>query len=110
MARAGVIYEEVKREADEMLEHGISPTIERLRQALGGGSFSTLSRHLRAWREDRRKTAEARPTAPPDPVAVAVQQVWHQMYQAAEVRVQEVRAAAEQLAAQVRAECAGVVA
>src|SRR5437660_1131608 len=50
MARAGVLYEEVKREADEMLERGISPTMERLRQALGGGSFSTLSRHLRAWR------------------------------------------------------------
>ena len=48
MARPGILYVEVKQAAEDLSAKGITPTIERLRQRLGAGSFSTISKHLRS--------------------------------------------------------------
>lgn len=42
---------------DKLDKEGVKPTLEAVRQAAGGGSYSTISTALRIWRE-RRKQAE----------------------------------------------------
>ena len=47
-----VTKEMVFKTANQILERGIKPTVEGVRRELGDtGSYSTLTRHLREWRE-----------------------------------------------------------
>ena len=51
MARAGITYDQVAHRADAMAAEGRDPTIQGLREALGGtGSPNTIHKHLTAWR------------------------------------------------------------
>lgn len=38
---------------DSMQKNGIKPTLERVREALGGGSFSTINPILKEWKEQQ---------------------------------------------------------
>jgi Plasmid replication region DNA-binding N-term len=48
--RAKVLHERVRAAANAMLAQGISPTVARLRAALGGGSPNDLAPALKTWR------------------------------------------------------------
>jgi hypothetical protein len=39
---------------NQLAEQGTKPTLVRVRNELGGGSFSTINPFLRQWKEDRR--------------------------------------------------------
>ena len=52
MAR-GIDYETVKHTAVKLLSQGISPSVQKLREALGTGSNTTLAAHLNRWREEQ---------------------------------------------------------
>lgn len=39
---------------NQLAEQGTKPTLVRVRNELGGGSFSTINPFLREWKEDRR--------------------------------------------------------
>lgn len=82
MARIGVSYEEVATAADDLLKEGCNPTIEGVRHQIGAGSFTTLSKHLNAWRSKRLMAVikeEPHKITPPDEVSHAVQGVWQQL-------------------------------
>ena len=49
MARSGVQYEDVQRAIHTLLSRGDAPSVQRIREVLGTGSFTTLSEHLRQW-------------------------------------------------------------
>ena len=48
--------EQIHTVADQIAETGEKPTLARVRKALGGGSFSTISEAMQSWRE--RQAAE----------------------------------------------------
>ena len=51
--RIGVTYDEVAAIADQIVAGGAEPTIRNVRDRLGRGSYSTIHRHLTAWRDAR---------------------------------------------------------
>lgn len=55
MARLGVQYEEVVEAVNAIQQQGENPTIARIRDYLGTGSFTTLSQHLRQFRQEQRQ-------------------------------------------------------
>jgi chromosome segregation ATPase len=56
-----VRYEEVQQAIDELLARGESPSVQKVREVLGTGSFTTISDHLRAWRGRRLEHLELPP-------------------------------------------------
>lgn len=102
MGRLGLTYQDVAEAADKLLLQHESPTMESVRQYLGGtGSFTTLSKHLNTWRSKRlMATVKEDPNRiiPPDQVSQAVQGVWEQLTNQAN---QEVVALKQETQAQI---------
>ncbi len=65
MPKAGVLYEEVASVADGLSAGGIIPTNHNVREKLGGGSDSTIHRHLQRWRASHQKQKEVIAELPP---------------------------------------------
>jgi chromosome segregation ATPase len=63
--RIGVTYDEVAAIADQIVAGGAEPTIRNVRDRLGRGSYSTIHRHLTAWRDARPPASSAIPQLPP---------------------------------------------
>lgn len=107
MAREAVATAaEVWRVAEEIAQAGGVPTVQAVRDRLGGGSFSTLSPLLKQWKEER-EAAKAPPAVEiPAEVAEVMREatarIWasaeavaRQRIQAAEMSASERVAAAE---------------
>jgi colicin import membrane protein len=62
--RPGITFEQVAAAADSMLGQGVTPTIQNVRDTIGG-SPNTVHRHLTAWREALPKQAAEAPALPP---------------------------------------------
>jgi colicin import membrane protein len=62
--RPGITYEQVAAAADSMLGQEITPTIQNIRDAIGG-SPNTVHRHLSTWREALPKQTAEAPALPP---------------------------------------------
>lgn len=80
MARSGITYEEVVSAAESLLIQGENPTAEKIRIVLGNtGSFTTLSKHINKWRDERLPalvSGKLQALLPTDPINQAVQSVW----------------------------------
>lgn len=77
MSRPGVTYTDVARAANEILEEGELPTIERVRIKLATGSYSTLSVLLKEWKTKYALQQQyALNQQLPDELVTAVQKVW----------------------------------
>jgi chromosome segregation ATPase len=100
MSRLGVSFADVATAADELVQAGEQPTIEKIRYQLGSrGSFSTISRFLKDWR-DGRLVQKPTSVTPPDQVQAAVSAVWEKLHQETEARIEAVKAeASEQVVA-----------
>jgi chromosome segregation ATPase len=61
MARAGVLYSHVAQAATKLVEDGRNPTVDTVREALGGtGSKSTIAPFLKRWKAEHQEAiAEA---------------------------------------------------
>lgn len=53
---------------DDLNEKGQKPTLDRVRQALGGGSFTTIQPLLREWKDKRSEEPTSTPAAVPDDI------------------------------------------
>ncbi|MBF0299479.1 MAG: DNA-binding protein [Oligoflexia bacterium] len=53
MANTGINENQVFNAADELIEKGVNPTIEALREKIGTGSFATISKYLSQWKVAR---------------------------------------------------------
>lgn len=79
MARTGITYQDVKNAIDDMLAQGLNPTIAGLRERLGTGSFSTISEHLKLWRQEQQhRPALTTNTPAPDTLSGLMQSLWLQ--------------------------------
>lgn len=81
MARSGVQYEDVQRAIDDLLARGESPSVQKVREVLGTGSFTTISDHLREWRTRRE---ENRDVPPPRGMPAALQELAEGLWQKAQ--------------------------
>lgn len=97
MARTGITYQDVKTAIDEIMAEGLNPTIAGLRERLGTGSFSTISEHLKHWRQEQHEkpTATAR-TPAPDALSGLMQNLWVQAKDEANKELAEYKAKIEQ--------------
>ncbi|WP_165789450.1 DNA-binding protein [Billgrantia endophytica] len=84
MARSGVQYEDVKRAIDVLRTKGETPSVQKIREVLGTGSFTTISDHLREWRAHRETTRDAPLNQGiPEPVQRLVGGLWEKAQEAA---------------------------
>lgn len=98
MTRLGIRSEEVESAAEKILADGQSPTIEKIRLALGTGSNSTIAKYLHEWRSKRLMTSaqeSSRANNPPDPVHAAVNRVWEQIREETNTEIKAFREKAE---------------
>jgi len=104
MSRLGITFEQVELAAEKILAQGENPTIEKIRNLLGGtGSNTTLSKHLNEWRSQRLMATRddlPAPHIPPDTVHAAVNRVWKEIHEEASLQVQHTR---EQARAEIEA-------
>lgn len=87
MARPGVTYTEVATAADRLVSEGQSPTIDRIREAVGGGSKSTLAPLLKRWRATQEGDGEGRAVGLPTALVEAVKALYEQVEQGADHRI-----------------------
>jgi len=92
MASNGITYDQVRSAADKFDSEGIKPTTLKVREVLMGGSFTTISKHLRAWQEERQKPDDE---IPPPFLGQALQQVWKMMSEASKAEMVAVREQAD---------------
>lgn len=86
MARSGVRYEDVQRAIDALLEKGEAPSVHKVREVLGTGSFTTISEHLREWRARRE---ENRDLPPPRGMPEALQELAESLWEKAQASANE---------------------
>jgi chromosome segregation ATPase len=79
MAREGITYEDVVEAADSLLEAyrkdpktAKAPTVASVRAKLGRGSISTVSKHMRRWRDRHRPEVKLFEAGLPDTIVKAV--------------------------------------
>src|SRR6056297_1852286 len=84
MARNGIQYSDVLKAIDELLTHGDTPSVQRIRDVLGTGSFTTISEHFRHWRQEREQNKDVPPPkGVPEVVVTAASDLWRQAQEAA---------------------------
>src|SRR5690554_2465992 len=81
MARIGIQYDDVRGAIDVLMARGESPSVQKIREVLGTGSFTTISDHLREWRTRRE---ENRDVPPPRGMPAALQELAEALWQKAQ--------------------------
>lgn len=64
-------FELVSDAAEALLLEGVEPSIVNVQKRIGGGSYSTVKKHLAAWAEKRAKDAAAVSSVPTEVLAKA---------------------------------------
>ena len=79
MARNGIQFEDVQRAIETLQQRGDAPTIQRIRDILGTGSFTTISDHLREWRtRHEQRTDIPLQSAVPERLQESLMNIWQQ--------------------------------
>lgn len=104
MARPGITQEQVFATADQLREDGVQPTVQAIRERLGSGSFSTITSHLAAWREQHAAQAIAEIPPIPDRVQSAFEQAWAAATRAAQETMEKEREALDAVRQQMERE------
>jgi len=106
MSRTGIGFEDVAGAADALLEAGQSPTIEKVRDYLGKtGSYSTISKYLKDWREAVESPQTAK-QVPPDQVQAAVSAVWEKLHHESDSAIKIAKAEAAEKVAEAEGQVA----
>ena len=101
MARPGITYEQVQSAADILWKQGVTPSIQRVREALRTGSNSTIATHLKRWQQERAdQTSTTLPPSIPDRVINAVEAFWAIAFEQAETNFDDYREQVAQAVAQ----------
>lgn len=82
--REALTEADIFKAADQLVQHGHKVTLETLRDALGGGSFSTISPALKAWRANQQQRQELSDIALPDALSQMHQQAIAEAWQLAQ--------------------------
>lgn len=69
--------------ADDLTNQGIKPTLAKVRDALGGGSFTTISEAMQSWRAQQGNTKERPQVDLPDELSQPLQELGIKLWQTA---------------------------
>ena len=100
--------EHIYAAADDLILAGKTPTLLAIREALGGGSMSTLSRTLSEWRQSREDNQTAETSSPDLPSAMKVllesmgRAFWSEAVSLAGRDLQSIREQADKTAGEAR--------
>ncbi|WP_252860421.1 DNA-binding protein [Halomonas sp. KX33721] len=79
MARSGIQYSDVQHAIDTLLTRGDTPSVQRIREVLGTGSFTTISEHFRLWRTEREQNRDVPPPkGVPEVVVNVASELWRE--------------------------------
>ncbi|MBP5981330.1 MAG: DNA-binding protein [Halomonas sp.] len=79
MARSGIQYSDVQQAIDTLLTRGDTPSVQRIREVLGTGSFTTISEHFRHWRTEREQNRDIPPPkGVPEVVVSVASEIWRE--------------------------------
>ncbi len=84
MSRTGITYQEVIEAITKLQERGKIPTVDRIRNHLGTGSNSTISRYLREWKSEG--VLSGANTVPSDLIEM-VKELWARLQGKAEQQI-----------------------
>ncbi len=90
MARQGISREQVFATATALADEGIQPTVKLVRDRIGG-SFSTITPHLAAWKEERGSSQVASIPDMPESVAAVCRSIWAAAWKAGQEAIQTER-------------------
>ncbi|MEC5161341.1 MULTISPECIES: DNA-binding protein [unclassified Janthinobacterium] len=106
MARIGILYSHVMKAAEKVAAEGKNPTVDSVREALGGtGSKSTIAPLLKRWKVEHQESVVAAETGVPAELLLAVKGLYQklqadvglQLAQASEAQRIALQGAAERL-------------
>ncbi|WP_111411867.1 DNA-binding protein [Billgrantia lactosivorans] len=104
MARSGVQYDDVQQAIETLLAKGDAPSVQKIRDVLGTGSFTTISDHLREWRWQRQANRDQPASqAMPEPVLKLAEGLWHKAQEAAGEVLSHYREEADRRVAEAQA-------
>lgn len=84
MARNGIQYSDVQHAIDTLLTRGDTPSVQRIRDVLGTGSFTTISEHFRLWRSEREQNRDVPPPkGVPEVVVTLASELWREAQEVA---------------------------
>ncbi|MBL1267395.1 MAG: DNA-binding protein [Halomonas sp.] len=84
MARNGIQYSDVQQAIDALLARGDTPSVQRIRDVLGTGSFTTISDHFRLWRSEREQNRDLPPPkGVPEVVVTMASELWREAQEVA---------------------------
>jgi hypothetical protein len=83
MPRTGVTRDQVFDAADQLADEGIQRTVKLVRDRTGG-SFSTITPHIAAWKDERGGRALANIPDMPESVAGTARAMWAAAWNAAQ--------------------------
>ncbi|MDR3477082.1 MAG: DNA-binding protein [Gammaproteobacteria bacterium] len=90
MSRPGVTYQDIAAAANQAKGQGKNITIENIRAILGTGSISTISHHLKKWKEAESSTQQiASKENLPEELVSLIKGLWERLTQQAENRITE---------------------
>ncbi len=104
MARKNDTHSRAIEVADKLLEEGIRPTQQNVRERLGTGSLTTINRALNDWWHTLAERVQRRNEHPelPEPVVQLANQTWNRALAYAEHRFDQQRAEIEQQKAKLQ--------
>ncbi|MGP9766420.1 DNA-binding protein [Halomonas sp. AOP13-D3-9] len=84
MARNGIQYSDVQQAIDTLQARGDTPSVQRIRDVLGTGSFTTISDHFRQWRSEREQNRDVPPPrGVPEVVVTMASELWREAQEVA---------------------------
>ena len=90
MARAGILYSHVVKAASKLIEDGKNPTVDNLREALGGTrSKSTIAPMLKRWKAEHQEASVAAELSMPAELLSAVKSIYDKIQEQARSQIEE---------------------
>lgn len=90
MARTGVTRDQIFAVADALAEEGIQPTVKIVRDRIGG-SYTTITPHLGAWKEERSGRGVAHIPDLPEAVLASTRTIWATAWNAGQALIKTER-------------------
>ncbi len=80
MSEPAVNREEVYVAADRLFAEGTTPTAGAIKESIGKGNYSTISRFLHAWQKDPHRRTKNQLPPPPEVISQGLNHVWSQAW------------------------------
>ena len=84
-----ITTEQIHQTANKLAEQGIKPTQTNVREALGGGSFTTIAEALRTWRQEQETVTQLQAVVIPQDITDRTQTLTAQIWETAQALANE---------------------